>query len=168
MTMTTDIRRDPFEPVGEQSRRQMIHDGIASMRPLEPGTVITHDMIAEWIGEPFPIPRPIRGGEFVIPDYGPMDAVKLDLLRSGVHLVAVANVGWRVATHAEMVVDAEQAWRDASTKLGRAALIARGVNPARVEPCDAARARAIDADVLAERRVMTARARERARQASRW
>lgn len=163
------VERESFQPLGEQSRRQMIHEGISALPPLEPGAIITHDMVAAWIGEPFPIPRPVRGGDFLVPDYGPMDAVKTDLLLGlGVLLLTEANVGWRVATDAEMVSEAEASWRKASEWLGRASLVARKVDPTKVSVADGERARAIQVDVQAEQRVLTAKARERARQASKW
>lgn len=165
----TVIEREAFQPIGEQSRRQMIHDGIASLPPLEPGSVITHDMVAAWIGEPFPIPRPVRGGDFLVPDYGPMDAVKTDLLvKQGVLLLTEPNIGWRVATDAEMVTEAEAAWRKASEWLGRSSLVARKVDASKVSGAEAERARAIQHDVQMEQRVLTSMARARAKEANKW
>ena len=160
--------REPFEPLGEQSRRAMVHDGLGEMY-LEPGSIITHEMISDWLGEPFPIPRVVRGGEFVVPHYGPMDEVKVDLLRQrGLLLMPVPNIGWRVASDAEMVEEAEGAWRKAVELLGRSSLIARHVRSSRVTPADAERVKAIQRDVLEEKRVLNAKARQRAEAASKW
>lgn len=164
----TVVERAPFEALGEQSRRHMIHDGLAGVH-LEPNALVTHDMIAEWIGERFPIPRSVRGGEFVVPDYGPMDLVKADLLeRCGVLLLPEANIGYRVATDAEMVREAEALWRKSDELLGKASFIARNVNRSRVDPADAERARSIERDVTEQQRVLRAKARERARASSKW
>lgn len=127
--MTHTETREPFQPNGDISMRDMIHQGLATLRPLEPGTLITHDMIAEWLGEPFP--RHNSYGERV---YQPMDDIKEDLLRQqGVLLLPVDNTGYRVATDSEKVHYAQRRGLNrAMDALAHASHVLRATRPDRL------------------------------------
>lgn len=164
----SDSDRLPFEPIGEQSRRAMIHEGICDLH-LEPGTVITYDMIGDWLGEEFPLAATSGQGRYLVPSYEPMGLVKRDLLKlKGVLLLSVANVGYRVASDAEKVAEAEDAYRRAFADLRHAGAVARTVRRDRVDAIDAERARALERDAGDDSRVLNAKARERAKAARRW
>lgn len=166
MTMTDERR--PFTPLGEMSRRELIHAGLAAMPPLEAGTLVTHDMIAAWLDEPFPIPRKTSAG-FLVPDYGPMNEVNDDLLESsGVLFLSVANVGYRVATDDEKAEEAERLAASAQKILSKAGVVARSVHHGRVAPAIARRVADLARDVQENLRVLRAEQRARARAARQW
>ncbi|MGE4153396.1 MAG: hypothetical protein AB7G17_14215 [Phycisphaerales bacterium] len=161
MTMTEE--RAPFEPIGDVGRAKMILEGIALLPPLEAGTVITHEMISDWLGEPFPIPRQVRGGVFLVPDYGPMNEVRSTLLKKQrVLLVPEANIGWRVATDAEKAAEAEALWRKAAEVLAKSSLVARTVNRSRISDDEADRLGDVSKDVAAARKLLAAQEHARA------
>lgn len=161
--MTMVDERAPFEPIGEVGRSEMILDGIALLPPLETNTIITHEMISDWLGEPFPIPRPVRGGAFLVPDYGPMVKVREVLLKEhNVLLVPESNIGWRVATDAEKAEEVEVLWRKAADVLAKSSLVAKTVNRSRISEVEAERLRDVEADAKAARKLLKAQADARA------
>jgi len=118
-----------FEPTGEISLRQMVHDGLKTIAPLEPGSTITHDAIAGWLGEPFP-----RITAFGERDYHPMGEIKADLLRcQGVLLLPDPGSGYFVANAAQMVDYAERhGLVKAMHVLDHAGAVLRATNPERL------------------------------------
>jgi hypothetical protein len=162
--MTIVDERRPFEPVYGDGLRATVHLAIAAHLPaLEPGTLITYDMLSDWLGRPFPFPT-ANGLE-----YRPMDQVRYDLLdEQGVWLLSIVNVGYQVATHAEKVLASEQRAGAAQFDLAVAGKIARSVSPAMVSPTDAARAAELARDVQENLRVLRSEQRARARTARQW
>lgn len=120
---------DPFAPAGDVSMREMVNAGIAELH-LESGSLITHEMIAEWLGGPFP--RITARGER---DYWPMDAVRHDVLRrSGLLLLPANGVGYVVATDLQMVTYAERRGiHKAMRVLDHAGEVLRAARPERLD-----------------------------------
>lgn len=163
--MTMVEERAPFEPIGEIGRSKMIIEGIASLPPLEANTVITYEMISNWLGQSFPIPRVrcFRGEEFVVPDYSAMDDVRKHMIeRRQILLVAEPNLGWRVATDEEKAIEAEALWLKAEEVLKRSSIVARSVNRSRISAAQAAGLDDLQEDVRRGRLLISERARARA------
>lgn len=156
----------PFDKIGP-SRRDLVHAGLAKFPPLEVGTLITFEQIAEWIGEPFPLIRFRPDGVGTL-SYDPMDDVKSDLLDAGIVLVAVDNVGYRVITHGEAVLLSEATVTQAVRRLGLARRIASTVDSRQVTHAEATRAEAVQRDAQEQLRVIRAQQRHRARMAKAW
>jgi hypothetical protein len=157
----------PFEPIGLKGKKALILDGFDSLVPVpEPGTMITNEQIGDWLGEIFPIPR--GNGIYVYGDTGPWEEARKELLGRGVVFIAVPNVGYRVANAAEIVGLSEHNDTKAARQLTKAILHARAVNRTEADPALLRRAAEIQRDAVEHLRVLRAKARERAKNATRW
>lgn len=157
-----------FEPENELSLRQMVLEGLKSLAPLEPGTVITFDQISEWVNRPFPLPSVSAKG-WVLPNYSPMDDVKADVLANwGALLVPHEGDGYRVATDAEMVAWADDRFRKAARVLRDAACAVSAARTERLSPRDAEMAKEIEAEARLEARVLRAKRRAWITRRNRW
>lgn len=128
MTMV-ERERGYFEPKDEISMRDKVLAGIATLPPLEVGSVISYDLISEWLDEPFPRFLP---GEYGGRSYQPMDLVRANLLKHfGVLLLNVENTGYRVASDEEKVLHAERwGYLAAMEKMSYGRLVLSTVNKA--------------------------------------
>lgn len=156
--------RGPFEPLGDASRKRMVLDGIDTIRPLTPRTLITYEMISTWLGEEFPIARSRYNGRFVVPDYGPMTPVKTYLLKNdGILLVNEENVGYWVATEQQKLEEAEKRWKAAADDLDYVHTIARSIRCSVLPPNLRRQLTALMSDTRAELRSLAAQRKERLR-----
>ena len=150
--MTAVEPRNWFEPAGEISLKNMVLAGIDKLGPLEPGTIISHSDITEWLGEPFPR----RLGEFGERSYQPMGDVRMVLLKTqGVWLRSLQNTGYVVATPTEMVEDAERiCYQGAIEKMTLGTLLLDAVDRRQVDHRRADLANFMEAEMRDDARVM--------------
>lgn len=153
--MTMSEERKPFEPLGEKGLDKLVLDGLRDFAPLEPGTLIPYEQIAEWTGRPFPYPAASRRG-YVVEKFDPMGKVKMALLDQQNVLIEAdpEAAAYRVLTDEEMVRAAEKEWNRSSAGLRFSALIAKSANPERLSWADRHEAEDLVRDAQEQARVL--------------
>ena len=159
----------PFEPIGAKGKKDLCLEGFDAITPApEPGTIITHEHISEWLGEPFPFPRQSSNGMFVYGDTKPWDDARRDLLARGVAFVVIPNVGYKVANAAETVMLGENNGLKAKRQLNKQIMHARAVTRTEADPATRRRAEEMERDAREQLREVSRLARQRAIHANRW